>query len=138
MDRVLNTLHTYAKMIRDLQASERAAFRCMNKMLEFSAKWRPIMGRHLYRIFESNYRRTSNLVIKDLKRREAKAERTGRLLRDLAKQADEFKKRAANFEVQAIPGSSIRRDSATVLALKAENLKLRAEIMAMRLKKHNH
>ena len=134
MKRILNTLHAYSREIRDLQSSERAAFHAMHLMLDFALRFRPVIGRQLQRIFNDSYKRAGNRISKEISRKNAKAARDAKALADLKEQALEFKKRAADIEEQcALLAGTLsevpcRRDSATVMALKAENALLRAKL----------
>jgi hypothetical protein len=134
MKRILNTLHAYSKEIRDLQSSERAAFHAMHLMLDFALRFRPVLGRQLQRIFNDSYRRAGNRISKEIGRKNAKTARDAKALADLREQALQFNKRAADIEAQCALLADTktevpcRRDSATVMALKAENALLRAKL----------
>ena len=137
MDRILNTLHAYSLEIRNLQSSERAAFHSMHLMMDFAMRFRPVLGRQLHRIFNDNYKRAGNRASKEIGRRNAKALRDAKALADLRDQAAQFNKRAAEIETQcALLAGTLskipcRRDSAAVVALKAENAVLRAKLFEL-------
>ena len=141
MNRVLNTLHAYSQEIRDLQASERAAFRSMHLMIDFAMRFRPVLGRQLHRIFNDSYKRAGNRASREIGRRNAKALRDAKALADLKEQAAQFNKRAAEIEAQcALLAGTLseipcRRDSAAVVALKAENAVLRAKLFEISSKR---
>ena len=135
MDRLLNTLHAYSREIRDLQASERAAFEAMHKMLDFACRFRPVMGRQLHRIFNDTYKRAGNRISKDITRRNAKQARKATALADLKRQAAEVKKRAADIEAAVLARCEKPCRSAAILALKAENVTLRAELFSISSKR---
>ena len=131
MQRLLNTLHSYSREIRDLQSSERGAFEAMHKMLDFALHFRPALGRQLHRIFNDTYKRAGNRISKEITRKNAKAARNAKALADLKNQAIQFKKRAADIEAALLARSDIPCRSAAILALKAENATLRAEIFSI-------
>ena len=141
MNRLLNTLHAFSREISDLQASERAAFHAMHLMLKFALHFRPMLGRQLQRIFNDEYRRAGIRMSKEIGRKNAKALRDAKALADLRDQAIQFSKRAAEIEAQCalLAGKQseipCRRDSATVMALKAENVALRAKLFKVSSKR---
>ena len=136
MRRLLSTLHAYSREISDLQGSERAAFHAMHLMMKFADHFRPALGRQLHRIFNNSYRQSGIRIAKKLMRKEKKAARMAAMLRGLQSSADELTKRAADIEKQLRDDfPERRRDGSAVIALKAENASLRAELIQLKLKR---